>query len=141
MGGMWGVRHYILPKMAEDVEKFSKNNTYDQGFLAEVIYPNITHNLIVHYGHPQYNNAGEMVNGYFNDSCVPIPSYQEVDQPVAGLSFREVNKLNEFFCAHCKKTHDVLIGGIMEHLPPRALDIVRKYAAEKGIALDGCPGF
>ena len=141
MGGMWGVRNYILPKIAEEVEKFSQNNTYDQGFLADVIYPNILHDVIVHYGAPQYNNAGQMVYGYFNDGGVPIPSYQEVDEPVPGLSFRETNKLNAFFCSHCKKTHDVLIGGIMEHIPPRALVVVKQYASEKGISLDSCPGF
>lgn len=141
MGGMWGVRNYILPKMNEEVERFSENNSYDQGFLADVIYPNITHDLIVHYGHPQYNFEGQIVNGYFNDGGVPIPSYQEWDEPIPGLSFRETNKLNAFHCCHCKKTHDVFIGGIMEHIPPRAMEVVKKYAADKGISLDGCPGF
>lgn len=141
MGGMWGTRNCILPKMAEEVENFSREKTYDQGFLAEVIYPNITHDLMVHYGHPQYNFDGHIVNGYFNDGGVPIPNYTEWDEPVPGLSFREANKLNAFHCCHCKKTHDVLIGGITEHVPPRALEVVKQYAAEKGISLDGCPGF
>lgn len=140
MGGMWGCRNYILPKMNEEVEKFSKDGTYDQGFLRDVIYPNITHDLITHYGNPQYNNQGQLVNGYFNDSCTPIPSYQEWDEPVPGLSFREANQLNAFHCAHCKKTHDVLIGGITEHIPPRAAAVVRQYAQDKGIVLD-VPGF
>src|SRR5713101_1171136 len=48
MGGVWGVRNYILPKMKEMVEEYSKDNTYDQGFLADKIYPNITHDLMVH---------------------------------------------------------------------------------------------
>lgn len=140
MGGMWGVRNYILSKMDEMVEKFSKENSYDQGFLANEIYPNITHDLIVHYGNPQYNNQGKIVNGYFNDGGVPIPHYTELDEPVPGLSFREANKLNAFFCSHCNKTHDVLIGGITEHIPPRALEVVRQYAKEKNITLD-CLGF
>lgn len=141
MGGMWGTRNSILPKMQEMVDAFSKDKTYDQGFLAEEIYPNITHDLMVHYGKPQYNNQGQIVNGYFNDGGIPIPDYQEWDEPVPGLSFRETNKLNAFFCSHCKKTHDVLIGGIMEHIPPRAMEVVRNYAAEKGVSLEGCPGF
>jgi hypothetical protein len=137
MGGMWGVRNHILPKMKEEVEEFSKNNTYDQGFLADKIYPNITHTLFVHFGHPQYNNQGQLLpNGYFNDGGIPIPDYQEWDEPIPGLSFRETNKLNAFHCAHCRKTHDVLIGGIMEHVPPRAMEVIRNYAASKGIALD-----
>ena len=137
MGGMWGTRNYILPKMAEEVEKFSKSNTYDQGFLADVIYPNITHDLIVHYGHPQYNFHGKIVNGYFNDGGVPIPTYKEWDEPITGLSFREVNALNGFLCCHCKKTHPVFIGGIMEHCPPRALEVVKQYAASKNLSLEG----
>lgn len=141
MGGMWGTRNSILPKIAEEVEKFSKENTYDQGFLATVIYPNITHDLMVHFGNPQYNNQGQIVNGYFNDGGVPIPDYQEWDEPVDGLSFRRVNKLNEFFCSHCKKTHDVLIGGIMEKIPNDAMQVVKRYAAEKNIDITNCPGF
>lgn len=136
MGGMWGVRNYILPKMKEMVEEFSKENTYDQGFLADKIYPNITHDLIVHYGHPQYNFHGQIVNGYFNDGGIPIPAYEEVDEPVPGLSFREANQLNAFLCCHCKKVHDVFIGGILENIPPRALEVVKQYAAEKNIPAD-----
>lgn len=139
MGGMWGTRNYIIPKMAEEVEKFSKNETYDQGFLASVIYPNITHDLIVHYGHPQHNFQGQMINGYFNDGeggPRPIPSYEEWDEPVPGLSFREVNKINGFLCCHCKKIHDVFIGGIMEHIPTRAFEVVKTYAKEQGVEFD-----
>lgn len=137
MGGMWGIRNDIIHDMKEGVEDFCKNGTYDQGFLADRVYPNITHDLIVHYGNPQYNNQGKLVNGYFNDGGVPIPAYTEWDEPIPGLSFRETNKLNAFFCSHCKQTHDVLIGGIMEHIPPRALEVVKQYAASKGISLDG----
>lgn len=142
MGGMWGVRNYILPKMVEEVEKFSANNTYDQGFLADVIYPNITHDLMVHFGNPQYDNRGQLLpGGYFptDGKCSPIPSYTEWDEPIPGLSFREVNRSSAFHCAHCNKTHDVLIGGIMEHIPARAMQVVRDYAASKGITLDSPP--
>jgi hypothetical protein len=142
MGGMWGVRNYMLPEMKDLVEEFCKTGTYDQGFLAEKIYPNVTHNLLVHFGNPQYNNQGQLlVNGYFGEDGhrAPIPSYQEWDEPVPGLSFREANSMNAFHCAHCRQTHPVLIGGITEHIPPRALEVVRNYAREKGIVLDA-PG-
>lgn len=139
MGGMWGIRNYIIPDMAQGVEEFCKTGTYDQGFLADKIYPNITHDLMVHYGHPQYNNQGQIVNGYFNDGGIPIPNYDEWDEPVPGLSFREANRMNAFHCAHCGKTHDILIGGITEHIPPRAMQVVREYAASKGITLDSPP--
>lgn len=136
---MWGIRNNIIPDMAQGVETFCQNGTYDQGFLADKIYPNITHDLMVHYGNPQFNNQGQIVNGYFNDGGVPIPNYDEWDEPVPGLSFREVNQLNAFHCAHCRKTHDVFIGGIMEHVPSRAMQVVREYAANKGITLDSPP--
>jgi hypothetical protein len=139
MGGMWGTRNCIIPNIKNKIEEFSKNNTYDQGFLADKIYPNITHDLIVHYGHPQYNNQGQIVNGYFNDGGIPIPNYTEWDEPIPGISFREANKINAFHCAHCKKTHDVLIGGITEHIPPRAMEVVKRYAQDKGITLDRPP--
>ena len=138
MGGMWGVRNYMLPEMKDLVEEFCKTGTYDQGFLAEKIYPNITHNLLVNFGSPQYNNQGQLLpGGYFpNDGhCFPIPNYQEWDEPISGLSFREANRMSAFHCAHCGKTHDVLIGGITEHIPSRALEVVRNYANEKGISL------
>lgn len=138
MGGMWGVRRNILWNMEADVAEFSKGGTYDQGFLADKIYPNITHDLITHYGSPQYDNKGKLTNGYFNDSCVPIPAYKEDDEPVPGLSFREAQKLNGFHCAHCGKTHEVLIGAITEHIPPSAIEVVRQYAKSKNIVLDCC---
>lgn len=140
MGGMWGVRNYILPRMNELVNEYIKTNSYDQGFLAEKIYQDITHDVMVHYGDPQYDSNGKIVNGYFNDGGIPIPKYEENDEAVPGLSFREANKLNEFFCSHCKKHHDVLIGGITEHIPQRALNVVKEYAKEKNIILD-CNGF
>lgn len=140
MGGVWGCRNNILPKMKEQVDKFCETGSYDQGFLADVIYPNITDTLFVHYGDPQYNNQGQRVSGYFNDGGIPIPSYTELDEPIPGFSFREANKLNAFFCSHCKKTHDVLIGGITEHIPERSKLKIKEYAEEKGIVLD-CLGF
>ncbi len=140
MGGMWGVRNHILPKMNEMVEEFSKNNTYDQGFLADKVYPFITHDLAVHYGDPQCRRDGAITYGYYEDGGTPIPPYTEQDEPIEGLSFREVNRLNAFKCAHCNKTHDVFIGGIMEHIPPRAMQVVRDYATNKGVSLDDCPG-
>jgi len=149
MGGLFGIRNSIIPKMKEEVEKFvNSGETYDQGFLATVIYPNITHDLMVHYCDPQFNNRGERVYGYLpanlvNDgTAIPMPPFDDkYDEVIPGLSFREANQLNAFHCSHCGKTHDLLVGGITEIIPPRALQVVRNYAAEKGISLDGCPGF
>lgn len=144
MGGLWGCRNSILSKMKEEVEKYiSDGETYDQQFLARVIYPNVLHDLICHYDDPSYNNKGERVYGQpeERESAFPIPPHEENDEPIPGLSFRRINKLNEFFCAHCKKYHDVLIGGIMEKIPDDAMQVVRNYAAQKNIDVTGCPGF
>lgn len=142
MGGVWGSRNGIIPKMAEEIDNFIKaGQTYDQGLLSTVIYPNIIHTVMIHYGDPQYNNKGERIRRGSELGGVPIPPYEENDEPIPGLSFRRVNKLNEFFCAHCKKHHDVLIGGIMEHIPEDAMQVVRNYAKEKGISVEGCHGF
>lgn len=140
MGGMWGQRNHILPKMKEMVDEFSQNNTYDQGFLAEKIYPFITHDLFVHYGNPQYTFHGERTEGYFNDGGTPIPDYIEWD-PIPGISFYEAHRINAFFCCHCKGTHRTFVGGILEHIPPEAMNVVINYANEKNVSLAGCPGF
>lgn len=142
MGGVWGSRNGIIPKMAEEIDTFIKaGQTYDQGLLSSVIYPNILHTVKIHYGDPHYNNKGERIYRGKELGGVPIPPYVEDDEPIPGLSFKRVNKLNGFHCAHCGKTHDVLIGGIMEHTPEDAMLVLRTYAKEKGISLDGCPGF
>jgi len=144
MGGLWGCRNSILSKMKEEVDKFiNGGETYDQGFLANVIYPNVLHDLICHYDDPSFNNKGQRVYGQPEEkgSAFPIPPYKEWDEPVEGISWLEANKLNEFYCAHCNKKHKEVIGGIIEHIPSRAMEVVRKYVAEKGISVEGCPGF
>lgn len=142
MGGVWGSRNGIVPKMAEEIDTFIKaGQTYDQGLLSSIIYPNILHTVMIHYNDPQYNNKGERIYRGRELGGLPIPPYEENDEPILGLSFRRVNKLNEFFCAHCKKHHDVLIGGIMEKIPEDAMQVVRNYAKEKGISVENCPGF
>lgn len=140
MGGMWGVRNGILPKMKEEVEKFSIDKTYDQGFLAEVIYPNITHDLLVHHGEQYDNKHNFLPLGYFPEGGVvlPMPKYDEWDEPIPGLSFREVNKASGFMCCHCNKVHETFVGGIMDHIPPRAMAVVQAYAKSKNISLEGC---
>jgi hypothetical protein len=126
MGGMWGVKNNILPEMKTWCDEYSKSNTYDQGFLAEKVYPIIVNNVMVHLG-DQYNNQGQKTNGYFNDGGIPIPAYAEIDEPVNGFSFEEISKLNANHCAHCKKTHAKYIGGIMEKIPSRSLMALKEY--------------
>lgn len=143
MGGLWGARNSILSKMSEEVAKFIKDGqTYDQGLLASVIYPNITHDLICHYDDPCYSSNGERFYGRLEEkgNAFPFPSYEQWDEPIEGISWLEANRLNAFFCAHCKQTHKELIGGITEHTAPKALQIIRDYASSKEISLEGCPG-
>ncbi len=138
MGGLWGCRNSILPKMKEEVDKFvNGGQTYDQGFLAQVVYPNILHDMICHYDDPSYNNKGERVYGQPEEkgSAFPIPKYEPWDEPVEGISWAEANKLNAFFCAHCHRHHEA-IGGIIEHIPPRALQVIKDYASSKNVSLD-----
>jgi hypothetical protein len=142
MGGVWGSRNGIIPKMAEEIDMFTKaGQTYDQGLLSSIIYPNILHTVMIHYAVPHYNNKGELICRGKELGGVPMPAYIENDEPIKGLSFRRVNKENEFFCAHCKKYHDVLIGGIMEKIPEDAMSTVKQYCKEKNIDISNCPGF
>jgi len=126
MGGMWGIKNRILPEMKTWCEEYSKDNTYDQGFLEDKIYPLISTNLMVHLG-DQHDNTGNRTNGYFNDGGIPIPAYEEIDEPVKGFSFNEISSLNANFCSHCKKTHVKYIGGIMEKIPSRSLQALKEY--------------
>jgi hypothetical protein len=136
MGGMWGCTNGTIPNMKELVEEYSKNNTYDQGFLAEKIYPLIQNKLYVHYGHPQFNNQHKQVYGYYDDHGFPIPNYYEIDEYVSGLSFNEAHKLNDFFCAHCNKKHKTFIGAILERIPSRALEVVKNYVKSQNISFN-----
>lgn len=140
MGGIWGTKNHILMKMKEMCETFSVNNSYDQGFLAQEIYPNIIHTLMVHYPATQCTNKHELSHGYFDDGGMAMPEYVENDEPIPGLSFREVHKLNFFTCCHCEKVHETYIGAILEHIPERALEVVRQHARMHNISLEECPG-
>lgn len=149
MGGLWGSCNSILPKMKEEVEKYiNSGENYDQRFLAENIYPNIKHDLVCFYDDPCFTNKGEKFYGHpgEKENAFPIPSYQEWDEPIPGISWREANDLNKFNCAHCiaanrKDTyHKDVVGGIIDNIPPRALQVIRDYANSKGISLEGCPG-
>jgi hypothetical protein len=136
MGGMWGAKKGAFPNMKDMAEKFMIDGTYDQGFLAEFVYPEVISNTMIHTA-PQWNNQHQFLpEGYFNDGITPMPSYEEKDEVIEGLSFREVNSLNAFHCAHCEKTHDVLMGGICEHIPERALNVLRNYFNQNNIKTD-----
>ncbi len=138
MGGMWGVRGGVLPEMAEWVDEFSRDQTFDQRFLAERVYPRVIDQALIHRGE-QRNDRGE-VTDYFGDAAVPIPSYREDDEPVPGLSFREAHRQNAFVCSHCGQTHGAYIGAILEEIPAGALGAVRRLAESQALDPDWIPG-
>ena len=136
MGGMWGCIHGTIPRMTEMVNEYSKAQTYDQGFLAEQIYPLIKNDCITHYGDPQYNNKNERTYGYFDDNCQPIPNYVEIDKYLSNLSFVEAHKINQFYCCHCKQQHRTFIGAILENIPDKAKILVKRYANRHKISIN-----
>jgi len=132
MGGVWGVRNRILPQMKELVDEFSKNDTYDQGFLATQIYPLIENTLYVNDPHTPENHV-VLRDQYHTDSSNGIPEYYSDDEPVEGLSFSKVHSLNKFECWHCKKTHETFVGAILEHMTQESLNYLKQYCIEKNI--------
>lgn len=130
MGGVWGVKKGVIPNMKELVEDYISKNNYDQGFLGEVIYPKVINNSLIHLG-DQHDRSGNKTNGYFNDGGIPIPNYEEI--PIENFSFSEVNRLNGFHCLHCRKTHDVFIGGIMNRIPQQTKNYLMNYFNSLGI--------
>jgi PqqD family protein of HPr-rel-A system len=131
MGGMWGVRGGVLPQIGEWISEYEANGgTYDQGFLAERIYPLTVGRALVHTG-DQRDGAGAPTD-YFRDGAVPIPACDEVDEAVAGISWLEAHRLNAFTCSHCGQVHPTYIGPIFEAIPAAALEVVEKLGVATG---------
>lgn len=139
MAGMWGCDvgkfRALCPDFLQDMKMFLETESHDQTFLARHVYPLVQNDLLVHYGNPQYDNQGQVVNGYFHDNCVPIPDYKEIDEYVCDLSFLEIQKRNEMHCSHCKQTHRTFIGAILEKIPERALQVLTEYAKSQQIPI------
>jgi hypothetical protein len=115
MGGMWGVKRGVIPDMKQLCDKFMETCTYDQGFLAEKIYPTILNNVCVHIG-KQHTFEGNHTNGYFNDGGVPLVEYPRIREYIPTIDIEVSNKDNQFHCVHCKKTHDFFIGEMFNNL-------------------------
>ena len=135
MGGVWGSKRGTVPNMNELIEHFIQQGTYDQGFLAESIYPKVleSNNLMVHYDKDQKKMGGHPSHGYFPDGGKEFPVYVHNDSPVKGVSLNEYNSQNLFRCLHCGRAHDFFIGGIMENIPSQTIDMLISYFNEKGI--------
>jgi hypothetical protein len=131
MGGMWGVRGGVLPNIGEWISEYEgTGGIYDQGFLADRIYPLTAGRALVHRG-DQHDSAGAPTD-YFHDGAVPIPDRDEVDEAVAGISWFEAHRLNAFTCSHCRQVHPTYIGPIFESIPPPALEVVERLGIATG---------
>ena len=135
MGGVWGAKKGTVPNMAELIENFLKQGTYDQGFLADHVYPKVVeeNNVMVHYDKDQRKMGGQPSFGYFPDGGMEFPEYEHIDSPVAGVSLNEYNSQNLFACAHCGRAHNFFIGGIMENIPVQTMNMLISYFNDKGI--------
>jgi hypothetical protein len=133
MSGMWGVRGGVLPSIGEWISEYEgPGGTYDQGFLADWIYPLTVGRAVVHRG-DQHDSAGAPTD-YFHDGAVPIPDCDEVDEAVAGISWLEAHRLNAFTCSHCREVHPTYIGPIFEEIPAAALEVVESLGIATGDA-------
>jgi hypothetical protein len=133
MGGMWGVRGGVLPSIGDWIAEYEgMGGTYDQGFLADWVYPLTVGRAVVHRGE-QHDSVGSLTD-YFHDGAVPIPDCVEVDEAVAGISWLEAHRLNAFTCSHCGEVHPTYIGAIFEEIPAAALEVVERLGVATGDA-------
>jgi len=131
MGGMWGVRGGVLPSIGDWIADYEgTGGTYDQGFLADWVYPLTVGRALVHRGE-QHDSMGAPTD-YFHDGAVVIPDCVEVDEAVAGISWLEAHRLNAFTCSHCHGVHPTYIGPIFEEIPAAALEVVEGLGIATG---------
>lgn len=136
MGGIWGSKKGTIENINDLLEKhLAETGIYDQGFLAEKIYPKVLgeNNLLVHYNKDQKLMGGIPSNGYHNDGGIHMPGYNHIDQLIEGISLNEYNNSNLFHCIHCGRYHDFFIGGIMDNIPDQTMNLLKGYFEEKNI--------
>lgn len=110
MGGMWGIKRGKVPNMADLCKEFVVNNSYDQGFLADKIYPNILDSVMVHIGEDQRIMGGSPSNGYFPDGGKAFEPYFRILEYIPTIDIERENEHNIFNCCHCGKNHKFFIG-------------------------------
>lgn len=137
MGGMWGVRSGVFPPaLKHKMTYFVRGDTFDQRFLANEILPLIGETKLIHSS-PQWNFQHKFLpNGYFDEKYSEIPKNTEIkiycDEPLPGLSFSDVYKMNEFECCHCQKTHPQFIGAILEKIPQKTIQTLEEFLKTNG---------
>jgi len=137
MGGMWGMKKIknfsMEEKLKNMIEKYSEPKINDQTFLKLYIYDILNKDdIFIHTGKQfAMNDEGKpwlpgkeiwKTGGYFPEENIKlIPEYCDWDEWIPEFSFKKINALNKFLCAHCLEEHDVLIGNILEHYPKNTI--------------------
>lgn len=115
MGGMWGVKRGKVPDMYTLCQEYTLHQTYDQGFLADKIYPRILDSVMVHIGEDQRVMGGAPSHGYFPDGGIPFEPYPAIIEYIPTIDIERANDVNIFNCCHCGKNHLFFIGEMMNH--------------------------
>lgn len=151
MGGMWGMKKIknfnIEEKLKNMIEKYSEPKINDQSFLKEYIYDELNKDdILVHIGKQfAMNDEGKpwlpgkeiwKTGGYFpQENPQLMPEYDDWDEWIPEFSFKKINELNKFLCAHCREEHDVLMGNILEHYPKDTIKKLEEYYKKLGYNL------
>jgi len=130
MGGMWGVKRGKVSNMKELCQEYVQHNTYDQGFLANSIYPNIIDSVMVHMGDDQRMMGGAPSHGYFPDGGIPFECYPKILEYIPTIDMERANDVNVFQCAHCGKNHTFFIGEMMNNLHHPTKQFLKKMGLE-----------
>lgn len=127
MGGMWGIKRGKVPNMLDLCKEFVINNTYDQGFLAEKIYPMILDSVMVHIGENQRMMGGAPSNGYFPDGGVPFVDYAKIIEYIPSIDIERANDVNVFNCCHCGRNHTFFIGEMLNNFHYPVQNFLRNF--------------
>jgi hypothetical protein len=127
MGGMWGIKRDVFPQMKDLCNTFSQSDTYDQGFLANTVYPVCINNSIVHANENQKKMGGAPAIGYFPDDGIPFTKFPKIRHYIPGLDIEYVNAMNLFNCLHCRLMHPFFIGNMINNIPQELTNTVNRY--------------
>lgn len=90
MGGMWGMKKGVFPKMKEMIETYIKGDFWqvDQNFLNQIVYPICKNNTVIHDEFMNFENWKkpfpterkelEFVGDVFDDKNVRHPEYYKL---------------------------------------------------------------
>jgi hypothetical protein len=117
MGGMFGLKYNAVDNIVSKIVEYTRRNTYDQGFLAEIVYPHVINDALVHTNTNQRDRSGNVTPGYFNDGCIPFIEYPKIRNYLPDVDIEHINNINSFKCLHCGSVHTFFIGEMFSNLP------------------------